>query len=458
MANNDLQVRRSQPDEWRKALDSASRTLAYIWTNRFIFYKALRARFPELPKLELGPSVKTAVQALRRLEELFRTAADRSGDYESLLFPETHDWANDLVFSPTGSVDAWRAFLRGIESVDFREVSTDVVGLIFQELVSPETRHRYGQHFTAPDPVDLINSFCIRSADATVLDPACGSGSFLVRAYYRKRAMNARRSHVAMLGYLFGCDIALYPAHLATLNLAAREINDESNDPRIERRDFFDLQANKPFCEIPEHATGKKTPILLPPLDAVVGNPPDVRQEKIGKQEKPKYAQAVSDAFKGTQFSGRADLHCYFWPHAAQFLKEGGVFGFLTSGQWPDVDYGFALQRWMLQNFRIIAIMESSTERWFPDARVKTCITILERCSDESVRRSVNGGEKPWRSAVRGGRLNRAAPKCSVVDFVIPWKAVIMAGFRVNDPEETSDAGVHRHGDLGGSAPARFNR
>ena len=132
MANNDLQVRRSQPDEWRKALDSASRTLAYIWTNRFIFYKALRARFPELPKLELGPSVKTAVQALRRLEELFRTAADGSGDYESLLFPETHDWANDLVFSPTGSVDAWRAFLRGIESVDFREVSTDVVGLIFQ--------------------------------------------------------------------------------------------------------------------------------------------------------------------------------------------------------------------------------------------------------------------------------------------------------------------------------------
>ena len=34
-----------------------------------------------------------------------------------------------------------------------------------------------------------------------------------------------------------------------------------------------------------------------------------------------------------------------------------------------------------------VRAMESSTERWFPDARVKTCITILERCSDESVRR-----------------------------------------------------------------------
>src|SRR5207248_11125879 len=74
-------------------------------------------------------------------------------------------------------------------------------------------------------------------------------------------------------------------------------------------------------------------------------------------------------------------------PHAARFLKEGAAFGFLTSAQWLDVDYGFALQRWMLLNFKIIAIMESSTERWFPDARVKTCITILERCSDEEARR-----------------------------------------------------------------------
>ena len=387
MVDHELQVRRSQPDEWRKSLDSAARSLVYIWTNRFIFYKALRARFPELPKLELGPSVKTPLQAWRRLHDLFRQAADRSGDYESLLFPDAHDWGNDQVLTPDGAVDAWRACLRGIESVDFREVSTDIVGLIFQKLVSPETRHRYGQHFTGPDPVDLINSFCIRSANATVLDPACGSGSFLVRAYYRKRAMDAKRSHASMLGDLFGCDIALYPAHLATLNLAAREINDEANYPRIDRGDFLLTKPETAFCQIPEHATGQKIPVILPPLDAVVGNPPYVRQEKIDRFLKTKYTQAVTDAFKGTKLSGRADLHCYFWPHASRFLKEGAHFGFLTSGQWLDVDYGFELQRWMLLNFKIIAIMESSTERWFPDARVKTCITILERCSDEEARR-----------------------------------------------------------------------
>jgi hypothetical protein len=126
---------------------------------------------------------------------------------------------------------------------------------------------------------------------------------------------------------------------------------------------------------------------MLPPLDAIVGNPPYVRQEKVSKVEKAKYAKRVEEAFPGTDLRGRTDLHCYFWPHACRFLKEGGYFGFLTSGQWLDVDYGFSLQRWILSNFKIIAILESSTERWFPDARVKTCITILQRCSDPEERK-----------------------------------------------------------------------
>jgi methylase of polypeptide subunit release factors len=386
MVEQDRVFVRNRPDEWRKAVDNAARTIAYIWTNRLIFYKALRARFPELPKLTLGPRIKTGEEALHKLGELFRKAADVSGDYETLLIPDAKNWANDLAFKPDGAVDAWRAFLRGIESVDFSQVPTDIVGLIFQKLISPEERHRFGQHFTGPDAVDLINAFCIRTADAKILDPACGSGSFLVRAYYRKKSMDHDRAHTAMLADIFGCDISLYPAHLATLNLAAREINHESNYPRIDRRDFFHYKPGKAFCHIPEHATGKKIAVSLPALDAVVGNPPYVRQEKIGKKEKPKIAALMDDAFKGTKFSGRADLHCYFWPHAAQLLKEGAWFGFLTSAQWLDVDYGFALQRWILKNFKIVAIMESSTERWFPDARVKTCITILQRCENEQER------------------------------------------------------------------------
>jgi hypothetical protein len=91
-------------------------------------------------------------------------------------------------------------------------------------------------------------------------------------------------------------------------------------------------------------------------------------------------------AWPGLKLGGRSDLHCYFWPVAAKMLKEDAYFGFLTSSSWLDVEYGFLLQRWILQNFKIIAVIESMDEPWFEDARIKTAITILQRCSDMQAR------------------------------------------------------------------------
>ncbi|MBI1900885.1 MAG: N-6 DNA methylase [Planctomycetia bacterium] len=385
MSDQDWTFVRTPHEEWAKAVDNMAKTLAYVWANRLIFYKALRARFPDLPRLELRSSIKKPGEAVEAFNRLFQKAVERSGDYEPLLMPSAKDWATELAFQPTSGLDAWRGLLRGIESVDFRQVPSDVVGRIFQKLIGPDERHRYGQHFTGDDVVDLINGFCIRHAADAVLDPACGSGSFLVRAYYRKRHLDPARPHLDVIGELFGCDIALYPAHLATLNLAAREINDEANYPRIFRRDFFDFSPQRPFCEIPDGAGGRKD-VPLPVLDAVVGNPPYVRQEKVEKDNKSRYGQIAGAAWPGLRLSGRSDLHCYFWPAATRLIKPDGYFGFLTSSSWLDVEYGFALQGWLLANFRILAIMESAAEPWFEDARVKTCITIVQRCDDDAER------------------------------------------------------------------------
>ncbi len=385
MTDQDWTFVRTPHEEWAKAVDNMAKTLAYVWANRLIFYKALRSRFPDLPRLELRRSVTKADEAVAAFNRFFQHAVERSGDYEPLLMPEARDWATELVFRPANALDAWRGMLRGIESVDFREVSSDVVGRIFQKLIGPEERHRYGQHFTGDDVVDLINGFCVRNASDAILDPACGSGSFLVRAYYRKRYLDPSRKHLDVIGELFGCDIALYPAHLATLNLAAREITDEANYPRIRRRNFFDFVPEQPFSEIPDNV-GAQQPVPLPPLDAVVGNPPYVRQEKIEKADKTRFGEIVGSAWRDLRLSGRSDLHCYFWPAATRLLKPDGYFGFLTSSSWLDVEYGFALQGWILGHFRILAIMESATEPWFPDARVKTCVTILQRCDEEAQR------------------------------------------------------------------------
>lgn len=146
--------------------------------------------------------------------------------------------------------------------------------------------------------------------------------------------------------------------------------------------------------------------VPLPDVDAVIGNPPYVRQEGITKEKEIKhhrdetkeafearrkttkeyFQELCSELWPGLKLSGRSDLHCYFWPAAASLVKENGYFGFLTSSSWLDVDYGFALQGWILKNFKLVAIIESLDEPWFKDARVKTAITVLQRCDDSDSR------------------------------------------------------------------------
>lgn len=177
-------------------------------------------------------------------------------------------------------------------------------------------------------------------------------------------------------------------------------MTNQENYPRIVRKNFFKVDAASAFCELPKAVSqhgarhSERDQIFLPELDAIVGNPPYVRQELIPKaqrgvvrdQTKEHLLEVVDQAWPGINLSRQSDLHVYFWPAAARFLKEGGWFGFLASSSWLDVRYGFPLQRWILLNFQIVAILESVHEPWFEDARVKTAVAILKRCSDAAKR------------------------------------------------------------------------
>jgi hypothetical protein len=61
------------------------------------------------------------------------------------------------------------------------------------------------------------------------------------------------------------------------------------------------------------------------------------------------------------------------------FLRSGGILALLTQSAWLDVDYGIPLQQWMLDNYDILAVLETEAEPWFTDARVATSVTILRR-------------------------------------------------------------------------------
>ena len=378
------------PEQQMQNLERVSRLACYILVTRLVFYQVLRRRFTQMSQISID-GVETPEELQNTLETRFEEAVRYSQDYETVFRPEKSDFGYSIPFqSPTAPRD-WANLVKRIEDFDFSTLDFEVIGQMYERLIAPSERRRFGQFYTSPDVVELINAFCIRNADDRVLDPACGGGTFLVRAYYRKRQLagiteDTPTTHEQLLDEIFGVDIGAFPAQLATINLAVRHLSDQGNYPRVARASFFDAQAGIHLYDIPLTGDSKRS-IALEEVDAVVGNPPYIRQEGINQVEKRRYAELFRTEWPGqTPLSGRSDLYAYFFSHGAHLLKAGGYLGFVTSIAWLDTDYGFKLQEFFLRNFRIVAVIESQVEKWFEDARVTTAVTILQREPDEGER------------------------------------------------------------------------
>lgn len=123
--------------------------------------------------------------------------------------------------------------------------------------------------------------------------------------------------------------------------------------------------------------------------DAIMGNPPYINSKEMRGDDKTFYFDKNNQAWSRYPWRRAADIYAYFWLHAEQFLKRDGCLVLLTQAGWLDVDYGIPLQHWMLDNFRVEAILETEAEPWFTDARVATAVTVLRR-EEDPARRAAN--------------------------------------------------------------------
>jgi hypothetical protein len=387
----------------RHNLENAAKFACYGFLNKLVFHEALLRRYgAQVDKISIPEHIDTGESLRSHVEGYFAEAVKITGDYETVFGEDHTSIGNRIPFYSDVAVPYWRDLIGQIHEFDFSKIDYEVIGSIFERLISPEERHKFGQFYTRVEVVDLINSFCIKTGEERILDPACGGGTFLVRAYARKREICPNRKHSQLLSDLFGVDISHFATHLTTINLATRDLIDEENYPQISRTDFFDIETRKAFLRLPKRIISKGMgqlhyrEIEIPLLDAVVGNPPYIRQEEIPAGKKngnggpangtKEYYQKIVKREAGIDLSGRSDIHCYFWPHATSFLKKDGNLCLLTSSQWLDVEYGFNLQEWILQNFEIVGIFESIDEPWFVGARVATTVTILRRQDDTAKR------------------------------------------------------------------------
>jgi len=234
--------------------------------------------------------------------------------------------------------------------------------------------------------------------DLRILDPACGSGAFLIAAF-DLLANEYERVNVA-LAELRGGQIELFDLTKTVLNnnLFGVDLNGESveitklslwlktaqqgkkltyldrnikagnsivEDPRVDRR-AFDWKRGRVARERLEGGEEAESAKEIDAhwqegFDIVIGNPPYVRQElltPIKEHLKNRYSA----------YHGMADLFVYFFERGLSVLKPGGRLGFVVSNKWLKGEYAAPLRQLLAKQAQLERIIDFGHAPIFPDA------------------------------------------------------------------------------------------
>ena len=258
-------------------------------------------------------------------------------------------------------------------------------------------------------------------------DIACGSGSFLIAVYdavlhhveswYNTHpdeaekagclridkgvyALSLKQKQQILLDNIYGVDIDPQAVEVAQLSLFLKFLESESgagaSQLSFERTKILpDLSKNivcgnslveydiadlfpltdaeekriKPFS----FQSAFKEVMQRGGFDAIVGNPPYVRQETLGNL-KP-YLELHYKTFQGT-----ADLYTYFIERAMKLLMLEGQFGYIVANKWMRANYGWPLREWLkLQH--INELVDFGDLPVFTGATTYPCILRMEKGS-----------------------------------------------------------------------------
>jgi hypothetical protein len=351
------------------------------------------------------------MQAL--LLETYRQSRDL---YRSLFDQNVLDWALDSTDEQLSDALLHSMFL--LSRWDFRTVHGDILSGVYDRYLDVSKRRALGEVFTRPEIARYMLDRCGYEPTKTVLDPACGTGTFLVEALsrdvkrFRTAGMLNEQTIVPTLRRLHGLDISPFSVALAQIQILWHIIDIFASKTPTEIRKIagtvvpsisvhgghssldplgkplasglhspgsqggFDLstissvERRKRFAVV----SRKFRQISQGNYDIVVGNPPYVRSHRLVMDAET--SEAYSEVVRGP-----GDLYIpFFYRTLAGWLKQGGKMGLVAPI--PIVESGYAGRlRAIFDQYKILEIvdLEALRKKTFRGVKRPTVILIAEK-------------------------------------------------------------------------------
>ncbi len=277
--------------------------------------------------------------------------------------------------------EAFHDYLKGVPLASSPS-QRDQWGQWYESQLSLTERRMKGQHFTPDALCDLMLALTVENGSELILEPGCGTGAFLLRAYEQLGMLPPKEpSHRQRLSQLWGIELDLKAGFLSACQLISQQgqTSEKRVLPHIRLGDFLSVDVHS-----------------VPNFDVIIGNPPYIRQEHLKQQERFSFELATKQVRQDYTnylnrypeqeklFRGHSDLYLWFFLKATCLLKAGGRLAFVTSNAWLTSSYGNAFRQFLTHHFELKALIESDQECWFPNAAINPVITVLRRRSEKN--------------------------------------------------------------------------
>lgn len=484
--------------------------------DRIIFLRICEDRgietYGRLLALTNGPNIYP------RLSEIFE---DADAKYNSGLFyfkaeKGRHEPPDEITLGLDVDDKLLRDLLKGLyypeSPYEFTVISSDILGHVYEQFLGKVIRLTVGHHAVVEDKPEVkkaggvyytptyIVDYIVRQtvgklvekktakqiAKLRVLDPACGSGSFLINAYqflldwhrdwylgHKPESWTKGRNPVLvqttsgwkltiaerkriLLDNIYGVDIDPQAVEVTKLSLLLKVLEGESEQTiqpflrLFQERALPDLGDNIKCGNslIGPEAFRQAQLSLLPEndryrinvfdwflgfpeimktggFDGIIGNPPYIRIQMM-KEWAPAEVELYKMLYRSAA-SGNYDIYVVFVEKALSLLNKTGRMGFILPHKFFNAQYGEALRDIISRGKHLSHVVHFGDQQVFEGATTYTCLLFLEKSGVSECQFVKIEDLNAWRAEGKSTEGKIPAKNISITE----WNFLVGVGMRV---------------------------
>lgn len=285
----------------------------------------------------------------------------------------------------------------------FLDATVDVKGLAYETIVSNTLKQEAGQFFTPRNIVRAMVEMLNPNEKTRVLDPACGSGGFLVMVLEHVRKQIAKELYPDLEDVLLAEKFNTYEVNERVRQYAETNIYGFDFDPDLKKAarmnmvmagdghaNIFHVNSlDYPDWEDPNELNKIKASIKQSlehmadidnnytddargKFDMIFTNPPFGAKVKVEKE--------IADKYDLSKYSDAPEV--LFIEACYKLLKPGGKMAIVL----PDGILGnpntLPVREWILENFKILASVDLAVEAFLPQVGVQASLLFLQKKTD----------------------------------------------------------------------------